>query len=82
MLKAMLDKAKEEHKGAQLVLSVKLVSGEWLERRVLDYDDGWVAVAPQGNDLNEPAKLYINDRHVVKAWVAPAKVEPVAEEDP
>jgi hypothetical protein len=82
MLKALLDKAKEEHKDATLVLSIKLASGEWLERRVLDYDDGWVVLAPKGDDPNEPSRLYINERYAVKAWVAPAKADPVAKEDP
>ena len=82
MLKALLAWAYTEYKNAPLIMGVKLVSGEWLERPVLSCDDGWVGLGPKGDDRNEPARIYINERHIVKAWVTPVKAEPEAKEDP
>lgn len=82
MLKALLAWAYKEYMNRQLVISLKLANGEWLERPIISCDDGWVVLGPRGNDPNEPARTYINERYVVKAWISPVKPDQAAKDEP
>lgn len=79
MLKAMLDWTNsKEHKGAAFTVTLSALPVDddnddddlLVKGKVVAYGDGWIAIDASPKNGSRPnSRMYINEAHVVRAWI-------------